>query len=650
METTRSCHAGTTHVWGIPSMQKARLLFKEATLTTGLIATIIKHHEFPSFNTCLKGDTPIPLRHWLDPMINLSGLSCRKKIAYAVRIEAIYRTYIQHTAFYRHIETRDGDGKTPLIQMTCSGNDRAVQALIDARADLEARDRFGWSALAWAGLLREHTVMQLLTSAGADIEAYNHQQGRTILTHAIHLQLIETVRMLLGAGAEIEAREENTLTMLILATVVGEFKIVKMLLEKGADINAQDKKGNTALMYATSLGKFHIVGILLKASANVEMRDTDGNTALIHAAKTGQYLITRMLIMKGAQIEAKDNKGVTALMWAAVMRHKKTVEILLDARAKLEVCDHRGRTAILFAHPHMQIVSLLEERGANRKYAESILAIKSLSHAWGIEGQSILVNEKGNYTTFLKWAGWQEQFAMHMLFTHVTDFFKSNTIISDKLSKEDQEQICHSIANSFPLSNNHANFFITIESGRPLVILGGTKHHIIGLIMKKNKSNQYQLIVCNRGEGRVTNTTTYYLIPQSSLNESLVDKLTATYMDSDSFSHMLSNLTLQPIDGFAQKGQKVGNCTWANSKAIFRALLEWYTDRATAKIIYKTFSEQYTRNRTLEEYFTHFKPHELDRILLQQIKKKYEQKPGVLLSRFALEKLESALNPTLFLT
>jgi hypothetical protein len=96
----------------------------------------------------------------------------------------------------------------------------------------------------------------------------------------------------------------------------GNVEEAKRLIQKGADVNAKDKEGWTALMMATLHGKIEIVKLLIDMGVDVNANDNYGQTALIEAVKWGKKEIVELLLENGADVNMKYGpNGYTALSY-----------------------------------------------------------------------------------------------------------------------------------------------------------------------------------------------------------------------------------------------------------------------------------------------------------------------------------------------
>jgi ankyrin repeat protein len=174
---------------------------------------------------------------------------------------------------------------------------------------------------------RAETV-RILLEAGADIDAHNGD-GKTALYQAVNYYRAETVSILLKAGANIDARDKHGKTALHIAAYQDDNETVSILLEAGANIDACDEHGNTALHIAAYQGRAAIVRILLKAGANIYARDKRNMTALQEATSSDR-LKTRLRLLRETLLRRRQN-----MLWRnrgsrgdPEQNDTKTVEVL----------------------------------------------------------------------------------------------------------------------------------------------------------------------------------------------------------------------------------------------------------------------------------------------------------------------------------
>ena len=156
----------------------------------------------------------------------------------------------------------------------------------------------------------------------------------------------QTVERLLGAGMDVNARDEYGQTALFAATVERRYALALMLLERGANPSLARDTGRTPLLAAVKRGfdtNFYerepdsqkLVSALLERGADVNARDEDGVTPLEEAARIGDADTVRALAARGADLGTKNNEGETPLDVAAQELRGLAVKALIEAGAPL---------------------------------------------------------------------------------------------------------------------------------------------------------------------------------------------------------------------------------------------------------------------------------------------------------------------------
>ncbi len=243
-------------------------------------------------------------------------------------------------------------------------NARTIERLIEAGADVNAKDEDGRTALMLIAeanhrnsrnTLREAIAM--LIKYGADVNAKDNY-GRTALMSA-HSNA-EATKALIKTGANVNARDEGGYTALMGAN---NAEVAKALIKAGADVNARTEGGFTALMRASQsfYGSLEVAQVLIKAGAKVNARDEVGRTALIYAVDSNSYHsgediapdpeIVSLLIKAGANVNIKEKEyGKTALMYAIDRLYfpeaATVAQLLIKSGADVNIKDKEGKTAL----------------------------------------------------------------------------------------------------------------------------------------------------------------------------------------------------------------------------------------------------------------------------------------------------------------
>lgn len=234
----------------------------------------------------------------------------------------------------------------------------AVRALLKARADVNAAQGDGATALHWAVHLDELEVVDMLLRAGARVNVAN-DDGVTPLYLACTNRNSSLVEKLLAAGANPNATLLNGETVLMNCARTGNAAAVRGLLVHGADVNAKEPShSQTALMWAAAERHPEVTKVLIEAGADIHARARiysqtvtsevtqragreelnytalrGGSTPLLFAARSGDVESARALLMAGADPNETLPNGMSTLVEAAHSGNGAVAILLLEKGA-----------------------------------------------------------------------------------------------------------------------------------------------------------------------------------------------------------------------------------------------------------------------------------------------------------------------------
>ncbi|KAF7512685.1 hypothetical protein GJ744_000252 [Endocarpon pusillum] len=271
------------------------------------------------------------------------------------------------------INAKDGwKHSSPLHEAASQGNVESIKCLLEAGAEINAKD--GWnhsSPLHQAVSQGNVESIKCLLEAGADIDIKDRSQSSPLYKAASQGN-VESIKCLLEAGADINAKDGwNKSSPLYEATSQGNIESIKCLLEAGADVNAKDRwYESSSLHKATSQGNIESIKCLLEAGANVNAKDWCQSSPLHQAASQGNInsvKSVKCLLEAGANINAKDEDQSSPLHKAASQGNIKSVKCLLKAGANINAKDKDQSSPLHEAASQGNIESIkcLLKAGAN---------------------------------------------------------------------------------------------------------------------------------------------------------------------------------------------------------------------------------------------------------------------------------------------
>nr|XP_045619201.1 ankyrin-1-like [Procambarus clarkii] len=161
-----------------------------------------------------------------------------------------------------------------------------------------------------------------------------HPNSSNLLLEAVSVGDVETLRRLVGAGANLEVcshrQGEEDMRCLHLASWGGHEDLVRIILDSRAEREAV-AQGRRAVHWAAVGGHVQVLQVLQGKGCHMAALTSEGSTALHLAADYGNLAAVKWLVQQGLDPGLKDMKGCTATDLARASRHTDICEFLLTA-------------------------------------------------------------------------------------------------------------------------------------------------------------------------------------------------------------------------------------------------------------------------------------------------------------------------------
>jgi ankyrin repeat protein len=257
---------------------------------------------------------------------------------------------------------------TRLVDAVKNGDKATALALIQQKADVNAPEPDGTTAITWAARRDDLDLADRLIHAGADVKAAN-RYGVTPLAQACISGSAPMIEKLLKAGADPNAPGPEDETPLMTVARVGSVPAAKVLLAHGAQVDARESwHGETALMWAAAQKHPEMISALIAGGADVNAissivkweRQTTaeprekwlplgGFSPLMFAAREGCVECVKVLIDAKANVNLADPDGITPMVNSIINGHYDVAALLADRGADPNLFDKTGRAALYAA-------------------------------------------------------------------------------------------------------------------------------------------------------------------------------------------------------------------------------------------------------------------------------------------------------------
>jgi len=203
----------------------------------------------------------------------------------------------------------DLSGNLPIHIASFYGNSNILKDLFKTNPNLEKLNKKGYTPLHLAVIANQASVTETLIKMGAKFKDNKNREKFIAKSAVLSCNNIKVIDILLKSGVDINTKDENGETLLLIAIKAWWEKTAMFLITKaGVNINLIDKSGRTPLFYAIENGFENLVDKLIKNGARLDIIDKKGNKPIDIAIKQGSEFIIRHIKYSLRKLNKKKQK------------------------------------------------------------------------------------------------------------------------------------------------------------------------------------------------------------------------------------------------------------------------------------------------------------------------------------------------------
>ncbi|XP_066457236.1 fibronectin type 3 and ankyrin repeat domains protein 1 [Eleutherodactylus coqui] len=175
------------------------------------------------------------------------------------------------------VDIPDKLGFSPLMIAAQRGYFRIVQLLIDHGADMNKENGSGKNSLILACFAGHLDVVEYLRQQGASWESRD-KGGCTAMHSAVDGGNVKLIEWMISDGCEVDSRDSGSkwTPLMRVSAVTGNTHVARRLIAAGADVNVKDKDGKTPLMVAALNNHERLVRLLIEKGADCSITNEYG--------------------------------------------------------------------------------------------------------------------------------------------------------------------------------------------------------------------------------------------------------------------------------------------------------------------------------------------------------------------------------------